>query len=57
MNNHNSISAKEYASVFRKALSDLELIPITDQNKECYYKMKIAFLNNLVKTQDYILES
>lgn len=57
MNNHNSISAKEYASVLRKALSDLELIPITDQNRECYYKMKIAFLNNLVKAQDYILES
>lgn len=57
MNIHNSISAKEYASVLRKALSDLELIPITDQNRECYYKMKIAFLNNLVKTQDTILES
>lgn len=57
MNNHNSISAKEYATTLRKALSDLELIPITDQNKECYYKMKIAFLNNLVKTQDCILES
>ena len=57
MNNHNSISAKEYATILRKALSDLELIPITDQNKECYYKMKITFLNNLVKTQDYILES
>lgn len=57
MNNHNSISAKEYASVLRKALSDLESIPMTDQNRECYYKMKIAFLNNLVKTQDYILES
>jgi len=57
MNKHNSISAKEYISTLRKALSDLESIPITDQNKECYYKMKIAFLNNLVKTQDYILES
>lgn len=57
MSNHNSISAKEYASILRKALSDLELIPITDRNKECYYKMKIVFLNNLVKTQDYILES
>lgn len=57
MNNHNSISAKEYATILRKALSDLELIPITDQNREYYYKMKIAFLNNLVKTQDYILES
>lgn len=57
MNTHNSISAKEYASVLRKALSDLESIPMTDQNKECYYKMKITFLNNLVKTQDCILES
>lgn len=57
MNNHNSISAKEYINALRKALSDLELIPITDQNRECYYKMKMAFLNNLVKAQDYILES
>jgi len=52
MNNHNQASAKEYANTLRKALSDLDNFQLTDQTKECYYKMKIAFLSNLVKIQD-----
>lgn len=38
MNNHNSISAKEYINALRKALSDLESIPITDQNRDAITK-------------------
>lgn len=57
MENYNSIEyAYKYRDKLKQALSDLEVIR-PYQTKENYLTMKDSLLNNLVKTQDTILEA